>query len=291
MTDPRTLWVDFSWLLFKNWHGGANLSITEEGRDEDGNPYFVDRPTQHVFGTVQNLMQAAFAFNKVVLALDGGKEYRRNIFPGYKAGRKEVGFPIFDDQMPIVRMASHFPNVSFCRIKGYDADDLISSAMKTGESLVMWTRDRDLMQTPGDWAVLDNLNGGQPSYIDLPAYLEKETEMAGMTFMPCWYKTIRGDSSDKIPPSIPGIRLTKIEPLIRHLSDTQDFEVFKKYFQKTIVWKHPVDWDKVYMNYRLVMPRYLTPEQSETKRYTPAPGEVQSLLQYYRFNSLMPYFS
>lgn len=294
MTDTRTLWVDFSWLMFKNWHSRGNLSISTSSFDENNYEVFEDIPTGHIYGTLQNIAQAAKVFDRVVLALDGGKQYRKDIYPEYKAGRKPLDYPIFKDQPLIVKLAMHFPNVFVSRIPDYEADDLMASAMQAPEPLVLWTRDRDIMQTKGTWAVLEHIDQGAPVFMDVPKFLEKETDIVGLTHLPPVYKVIRGDSSDKIPPSIPRLPFSKLAPIVLALSEVYDFQVIREHLQAVLVdakaWKHPLDWAAIERNFKLVVPRYLTDDQKKAVRTTPSPQWVAGTLEYYRFHSLAPYF-
>src|SRR6266478_4400290 len=119
-----TLWVDFAWVLMINFMSGTKLSIRVEGRDEAGNQTLEDRPTGHIFGMLRDILAASEHFDKVVLALEGGKDYRRTIWPSYKSGRPPLPFPIFDDRADILTMLSVLPNVYVAHRKDYEADDL-----------------------------------------------------------------------------------------------------------------------------------------------------------------------
>ena len=294
MRDRRTLWVDMSWLLFKNWHSRGSLSITEVSRDDEGYEIFTDIPTGHIYGCLQNIAQAAGVYDRVILALDGGKQYRRDIYPEYKAGRKPLDYPIFKDQPTILKMAMHFPNVYFAKAEGYEADDVIATAMLAPEPIVLWLRDRDIMQTRGNWSVLEHIDQGEPVYMDVPAYLQKETDLVGMTHLPPTYKVIRGDTSDKIPPSIPRLPFTKLAPLVLALQDVYDYEAIRSHLQRELVdnkaWKNPIDWEAVHRNYRLIMPRYLPEDQRRIFRSAPDVNWLVERMNYYRFNSLAGYF-
>jgi 5'-3' exonuclease len=298
MTDHRPLWVDFSWLLFRSWHSQGNLGIWETVMGEDG-PEDTFRPTGHIFGVLKDIAALSRHFPEVVLALDGGKDYRRQIFPGYKQGRKPLEYPIFKDQPTIVRMASHFPNVKVAWKRDYEADDLISTVLASQTPLVIWTRDRDIMQMQGNWAVLDDIYAGEPRFLDLPAYIEKGTAtdtkpgLMGFGHLPCWFKAVRGDSSDKIPGGIPRMKHEVLMTLLHALAGTRDLNDFYAYLLgKEILTPEKLEELRpgIERNFKLIMPRFVPDGESFIYRFTSDPRWVQTQLDNFQLNSLFPIF-
>jgi hypothetical protein len=78
--------------------------------------------------------------------------------------------------------------------------------------------------------------------------------------------------------------------LVLALAGTQKLEDFYDYFEKNVSWKHPLDKEALERNYRLVLPRYLEPEQCRIYRPEPDPQKVYDLLVYYEFRSLFQVF-
>lgn len=243
----------------------SNLGINTEEHDEQG---IIDvfRPTGHIYGTLKDIAALSRNFSKVVLAVDGGKQYRRDIYDGYKQGRKPLDYPIFDDQQDILKMASVMPNVEIAFLKGYEADDLMATMMDSQESVVLWTRDRDIMQTPGKWEVMDDIVNGKPTWLDVPMYIEKgtatdtKTGLQGFRHLPLLYKVIRGDSSDNIPPGIPRLRHEKLMALLLTLPHSKSLDDLYNYIEKTgVITSEKLEEFRpgIERNFRLVLPRYV----------------------------------
>ena len=287
--DPRRVFVDFSWLMFLNYHAMPNLTVQTVQPDEDGMPTVIDVPTGHVFGSVRTITQLATVFSQVILVLDGGKAYRRAIYPEYKAHRKPLPYNLFNDQKAVVTMASFYPNVYFARVQDYEADDLIATAMKSEEDIVIYTTDKDIMQTRGRWTVLDYVNNGEPVFWNFQEKIYQALGLSGFDFLPIWWKVVRGDSSDNIPPGVPRMRSEKLMDLVRELSGTQDFDLFLKYVAEKIKPKN-FDPAAALRNYKLVLPRYYTEDKPWVFRFQPTGEQVAYLLAKYRLDSLYPLF-
>ena len=299
MLFSQPLWIDFSWLLFRNWHSRGGLGIDTSVMEEGGVPHTEFRPTGHIFGCVKDIATVAKFFPEVILALDGGKQYRRDMFPGYKSGRKALEYPIFDDLPAIVRLTSYLPNVKFAFRKNYEADDLVSTAVASQQDIVMWTRDRDLMQTRGNWRVLDDIFNGEPRLLDLVAYIEKGTAsstkqgLLGFDFLPCWYKIVRGDPSDKIPGGIPFLRHNVLLKLVIDLASTQKLEDLLQYLKDELKY----DAEKIEklrpgldLNLRLITPRYITDREPFIFKTQTSKEEALNSLADFQFNSLYAIF-
>ena len=77
------------------------------------------------------------------------QNFRNDIFPDYKATRKEIPEELIP-QFPIIREAVRALNLHYLEMEGYEADDLIATytqkALAEGMEVVVVSADKDLMQ-------------------------------------------------------------------------------------------------------------------------------------------------
>ncbi|WP_419902163.1 hypothetical protein [Kiloniella sp.] len=113
----------------------------------------------------------------------GSLKARREIFPGYKVGRKPGGEQIYKS-MNMFRELLSLSRAIVIQVPGYEADDIIAKlAIKyrdEGHSIHIHSNDGDFLQ-------IDNVERDSKDYKGVP---------------PRWirlYKATVGDSSDKIP--------------------------------------------------------------------------------------------
>ncbi len=170
----------------------------------------------------------------VVVAWDKPKtniRKRRQIYPGYKAGRKPAP-PDFYEQIPILHKlleAFHWP---LFELDDYEADDIMGALArqaveKHGLEVCLITSDLDALQLLGQKTHLYALKQGFTN-IDFfdPKQFESKYGLSVHQFLD--FKALKGDASDNIP-GVPGIgektaaqllgQYGSLEQIYAHLSE------------------------------------------------------------------------
>lgn len=159
------------------------------------------RNVNAVYGFVNILLKALqdYAPDKLVVAFDlHGKNFRKEIYPEYKANR--AGMP--DDlaaQMPVLHELLAAMKITVVEKGGVEADDIIGtiSSAFDGDSFIV-SGDRDMFQLVSDCVtVLFTKRGVTDVEVVTPQSL-----MANYNLTPpqvIEYKALRGDTSDNIP--------------------------------------------------------------------------------------------
>ncbi|MES0183306.1 hypothetical protein NKK48_01760 [Mesorhizobium sp. C386A] len=136
-------------------------------------------------------MQDVFACpDPVICVWDGpkGSQKRRDIFPGYKMGRKAPDTGIYNGFHLTQKTLEHSKAVQI-KVPGYEADDVIALLTRRyasmGHLVAVYSNDKDMWQLVGEFPKnvvcgANPLKGVEPRHTRL-------------------YKTWVGDSSDKIP--------------------------------------------------------------------------------------------
>lgn len=159
------------------------------------------RNVNAVYGFVNILLKALqdYAPNKLVVAFDlRGKNFRKEIYPEYKANRS--GMP--DDlaaQMPILHELLSAMKVTVAEKGGVEADDIIGTISSSfdGESYIV-SGDRDMFQLVSDnVTVLFTKRGVTDVEVVTPASLSANYGLTPKQVIE--YKALRGDTSDNIP--------------------------------------------------------------------------------------------
>ena len=136
---------------------------------------------------------------KVVVAFDmRGKNFRKELYPEYKANRK--GMP--DDlaqQMPVLQGLLSDMQIRYVQKAGVEADDIIGTLCKRfGGKNVVVTGDRDLLQlVSDDTTVLLTQKGVSEVQTVTIDNIDEEIGLTPRQIVE--YKAIRGDASDNIP--------------------------------------------------------------------------------------------
>jgi DNA polymerase-1 len=189
-TDSRPLLVlvDGSSYIFRAYHAIQHLS-TSQGV-----------PTNAVYGVTRMLLKLLDELHPshIAVILDkGGKTFRHDLYPEYKAHRP----PAPEDlvvQLPVVREAIAALNLPLIEQAGVEGDDLIGSlarrAVKDGFDVLISSGDKDLMQLVDDHIrMVDSLREAQ---YDRNAVCEKlgvpPERIADLL-------ALMGDASDNIP--------------------------------------------------------------------------------------------
>lgn len=171
-----------------------------------------------------------FEPNRVILAVDGKKTWRKDIFPGYKEKRKagrdkstvdfKKFFPIMNDF--ISDMKSVFTNIYSIKVENAEADDIIAvivmNELKTNNVTII-SNDSDLKQL----LKYKNVKIWNPIKKKFESSININTELE--------IKIIAGDNSDNIPGIKPRCGVKTAEKIIREGLDKHlnDDEIIKNY--------------------------------------------------------------
>ena len=139
----------------------------------------------------RNFMQDVFTIPDAVICVwDGphGSQKRREIFPGYKVGRKAPDTGIYNGFHLTQKALEHTKAVQI-KVPGYEADDVIALLARRyaaqGHLVGIYSNDKDMLQLVGEFPKniicgAGGIKGIDPKHIRL-------------------FKTWVGDQSDKIP--------------------------------------------------------------------------------------------
>jgi DNA polymerase-1 len=196
---PPVLIIDGLNLFFR--HFSANPTMTEYGSHAGGVVGFLK--------TVQNLLALTGPSSVNVIWESGGSPRRKNIFPGYKSGRKPQKLNRFyendipetlenvDDQIQLlISLMKNLPIKQFY-VQDCEADDIIGFLVKNifkSSPVVIVSSDRDLYQLISKNVVQWTL--GRQKFINSKSVVE-EYGVHPENF--CTVRSFNGDSSDNIP--------------------------------------------------------------------------------------------
>ncbi len=185
--------VDGSSIVYRSFHGVRDLKTS------------TGQPTNAVYGFITTLLK--FLKEKkprhLIFTFDlKGPTVRHESFSGYKANRK----PMPDElavQLPSIRKALKLFGIRIFEMQGYEADDIIASAVRILKSednrVYILTGDKDMFQLIGKNVFLINPADGR--------IIDRDSFVADYGVEPSRIVDIiglAGDKSDNIP-GIPGI--------------------------------------------------------------------------------------
>ncbi|WP_353640779.1 hypothetical protein [Mesorhizobium sp. WSM2239] len=137
----------------------------------------------------RNFMQDVFSCpDPVICVWDGpnGSDKRRQIFPGYKVGRKAPDTGIYNGFHLTQKALEHTKAVQI-KVPGYEADDVLALLARRyaskGHLVAIYSNDGDMLQLVGEF----------PKNVVCAAKPKVEPRYTRL------YKTWCGDQSDKIP--------------------------------------------------------------------------------------------
>lgn len=167
-------------------------------------PVLNDKKGQNVnavYGFLNILFKACqdYSADKLVVAFDmHGHNFRKDIYPEYKANRK--GMP--DDlaaQMPILHDVLNKMSVTVVEKPGVEADDIIGTiTLDNGYENYIVSGDRDMLQLVSDSVtVLLTKRGVTEVESVTPKFLKEQYGLTPEQIVE--YKALRGDTSDNIP--------------------------------------------------------------------------------------------
>lgn len=178
-------------------------------------------PTNAVFGFINTIVDLIKQHrpNYVVVALDAERRnFRHQLFPGYKANRSEPPAELIP-QFPYVRRVLESLGIPMIELAGYEADDVIGTLCRLSADecdCVIVSGDKDLMQLVDERVQL--FDGAKNRWIGpnevrnkFGVHPEQVVEVMGLT----------GDAVDNIP-GVNGIGPKTASRLIRHFHTLED---------------------------------------------------------------------
>lgn len=127
----RLLIVDLSSVFFPAWHSGA------------------DKPIGHAYEvSVERVRRAARQAERVIVACDSGRSFRKDIAPSYKANRPDKE-PALLEQLARVQETLEADGYAIAKADGYEADDVIATLVRQAEAMAaeveVLSSDKDLL--------------------------------------------------------------------------------------------------------------------------------------------------
>lgn len=201
--------VDGSGYIFRAYYAISPLS-TKEGF-----------PTNALFGFTKMLLKLLSEADSqhVVIAFDAGKKtFRNDLYPEYKANRRECPEDLAK-QMPYFRELASALGLPILELPGYEADDIIGTLTErltaAGMETVIVTADKDMMQLVGPqvslWDTMRDRHVREAEVLEkFGVAPHRVVEVLGLM----------GDSSDNIP-GLRGVGPKTATQLIEKFGDVE----------------------------------------------------------------------
>jgi len=192
--EKRLLLFDGHSLAYRSFYAIRELS-TRDGR-----------PVNAVYGFWRALLKIMRSFPSAYVAVvfdAGGKTFRHELLPSYKATRKEMPEELAS-QFPIIQELLDLLGVNVRFEEGIEADDILASitrrAAEKGLTVLIATSDKDLAQLVGERVALIQPTGHRPD--SEGEILDKEKVRNKFGVLPeeiVDLLSLVGDTSDNIP--------------------------------------------------------------------------------------------
>ena len=205
--DKRLIIIDGNSLLNRAYYAMQRPMMTKEGLY-----------TQGVYGFLNMLtkIQGDYGHDYIVVTFDRkAPTFRHLEYSEYKAGRKKMP-PELAMQMPLLKDVLLAMNIKMLEIDGYEADDIIGTVARKGESdgliPLIITGDKDALQLATDVTKILITKKG---ISDFEIY-DKDAVFEKYGFGPeqlIDFKGLMGDQSDNIP-GLPGVGEKTAQKLI-----------------------------------------------------------------------------
>ena len=172
-----TLIVDFSAVFWRQWHASGNEAV--------------NFARQRTVGQI-----AAFAAENTttVIALDAGNNWRRKLWPQYKATRPEKD-ALALEQLRLCEQDLRAAGYPMARLDGYEADDVIASLVDVIEGTsVILTSDKDLLQLLDENCAIYHL--ARDCYVQVASL---QSELGIRPNQVAEWLALTGDASDNVP--------------------------------------------------------------------------------------------
>lgn len=157
------------------------------------------------------------------IALSGDNNFRYQIYPEYKANRKDQPRPIFLEECK--QYLHHQYNAVFS--EGCEADDLLGiEQCKDINNTIICSLDKDLRQIPGRHFSWEISGGSRDKRWTKPAELTNVTYEEGIRFF--YYQLLIGDATDNLK-GVRGIGKAKASKILEGLSNEKEmFEAVRE---------------------------------------------------------------
>lgn len=201
---------------------------------------------------VMNLLKITGMDVEVIFALDSFPHAKKDIYPGYKEGRKKFDF---DPRKGLLSALNETVDFKVAKVTGYEADDVMASivARNLDVRTTVATSDKDLwvlMQYPN----CNILDVGTNEFVTFERFQDKYglTDYRHITL----YKTLWGDTSDRVPNAMPRSQ-KQLMPVIAKTDGTlnsffKEFDLAKATISKTNLDRFDANFDQLIDNYTLV---------------------------------------
>jgi DNA polymerase-1 len=191
-----------------------------------GHTKFVDE----YLATVMSLAKSYDAGTIIAAADWGGSSYRKEIYPEYKANRKELvekqteeekqqARVFFDEYERVLEAMDKHPRIQLFRYKGVEADDIaayIVSRLHDYGYNQAW-----LISSDRDWDLLVGPHVSRFSYVTRKEHTLDTWDYPVSPEQYISYKVLTGDSGDNIP-GVPGVGPKRAAALIEQYGSAMD---------------------------------------------------------------------
>lgn len=172
-----TLIVDFSAVFWRQWHASGNEAV--------------NFARQRAVGQIRT--HAAECLGAVI-ALDAANNWRRKLWPQYKATRPEKD-ALALEQLRLCEQELRDEGYPMARLDGYEADDVIASLVASIEGYkTILTADKDLLQLLGPECDMYHL--ARDKYVEVADVV---TELGIKPNQVAEWLALTGDASDNVP--------------------------------------------------------------------------------------------
>lgn len=280
-TQQTICLVDGSGYIFR-----AFYALPPMTRHSDGTPV---NAVYGFFNMLTQLIDTNRCSHIVVVFDAKRKNFRNDIFPEYKATRKETP-PELIPQFPLIRAVCTALNVPYLEMEGYEADDLIATyarlAVENGFKARVISADKDLMQL-----MRDNVSLYDPMK---KKELTNEDVLKKFGVTPdkvVDVQALMGDSTDNVP-GASGIgpktaaelinQFNSVENLYQHLDEIKSTKR-KEGLER--------DKEKVFISKQLVLLNEYAPVQPDLEQFKAKPVQTQIVMDFLiqnEFKSLLP---
>ncbi len=196
--DQLFLLIDGHAIVFRAWFAMRDHLITASGQNTTGASGFMSMFLKTI--REQNPTHIAVTFDTKT------PTFRKELFPAYKAQRKEVD-PALHEQIPILKEILETMGVPVFEYEGFEADDLIGTlskqATEQGINTLILTGDADQLQLVDEKTSLLMYTGFGDMRTYDPAGVADKYDGLGPEYV-AEIKALEGDSSDNIP-GVPGV--------------------------------------------------------------------------------------
>lgn len=237
MMKFNTVIVDGDNLCWKSFYAMSNLS--HEGR-----------PTGAIFGTVKALLSyyRKYEPDYLIMTWTSSKNFRKDIYPEYKAKRKDKDTTYFDQQHVVEKLLSAM-GINQAKVEGFEADDIMAevaheSSIRNEKSTLIISGDKDLLQLINNKTAVvrnDNMYTSQTVFDEFGCWPSS---------IPLWL-AINGDKSDNIK-GVPQIGPKKIAKLFDDYSQHLKRLIFSKGGGGPILEKVREHKETIDMNLKLI---------------------------------------